>query len=157
VLQIAHKHDYEQHKRRLEEQLRAGIQLLESAYQAQVRALDLVWMLQSEEDGAEATSSAPAAPAPAPAKPEPAPPSRPRHRTAAEVEYSLRDVLPGLPELFTRGDVCKALGYEPDRGTLYRILQELVQEGSVHVESVGSGRNATVYRRAGATDLPSQT
>ena len=40
---------YEQRKRRLEEQLRAGIQLLESAYQVQIRALDLVWMLQAEE------------------------------------------------------------------------------------------------------------
>ena len=43
------REQYEQRKRRLEEQLRAGIQLLESAYQAQVRALDLVWMLQEEE------------------------------------------------------------------------------------------------------------
>lgn len=42
------REQYEQRKRRLEEQLRAGIQLLESAHQAQVRALDLVWMLQAD-------------------------------------------------------------------------------------------------------------
>ena len=64
------REQYEQRKRRLEEQLRAGIQLLESAYLAQVRALDLVWMLQAEESGAGAdlpdtSLAAPGARAPA--------------------------------------------------------------------------------------------
>ncbi|HYN22787.1 MAG TPA: hypothetical protein VE078_17635 [Thermoanaerobaculia bacterium] len=40
--------EYERRKGRLEEQLRAGIELMESAYRAQVRALDLVWMVQAE-------------------------------------------------------------------------------------------------------------
>jgi hypothetical protein len=44
--------EYERRKGRLEEQLRAGIELMESAYRAQVRALDLVWMVQAEEETA---------------------------------------------------------------------------------------------------------
>jgi hypothetical protein len=143
------REQYEQRKRRLEEQLRAGIQLLESAHQAQVRALDLVWMLQAEEIAAEPMAEtaevAPPSPEPTPA---PAPSPAPRRGTG-HLENDLRTALPRLPGQFTRGDVCAALGYEPDRGTLHRLLQELVREGSVRVESVGSGRRATIYRRTG--------
>lgn len=137
---------YEEHKRRLEEQLHAGIQLLESAYQAQVRALDLVWMLQAEVGGED--------PQPAAKKETPPPPRPPRRRTIAEVERDIREALPQLPETFTRRDVCRALGYEPDRGSLYRILQELVQKGSIGVQSVGEGQKPSVYRKAGALHTP---
>lgn len=148
------REQYEQHKQRLEEQLRGGIQLLESAHQAQIRALDLVWMLQAEEGAAEpvaeaeALSSPEPSPVPAPAKQEALPaPRPPRHRGIGDLEDDVRAALPRLPERFTRGDVCAAIGYEPDRGNLYRILQELVRGKSLRVESVGSGRKATVYRR----------
>jgi hypothetical protein len=128
------REQYEQRKQRLEEQLRAGIQLLESAHQAQVRALDMVWMLQAEE----------AAPS------SPSPPTRPARSAAPAphaLEADLREALPRLPEEFTRGDVCEALGYKPDRGTLYRILRELVQEGSLRLQSLGSGRRPSIYRK----------
>ena len=124
------REQYEQHKQRLDEQLQAGIRLLESAHQAQVRALDVVWMLQ-----AEGTVAAPVVP------------SAPRRPGIGELEQDLLEALPRLPERFTRGDVCEALGYEPDRGTLYRLLQELAQKGTVRIEFLGSGRRATVYRR----------
>ena len=146
---------YEEHKRRLEEQLRAGIQLLESAYQAQVRALELVWMLQAETGKPQTFVSPEPAPAPSPAKEEtPPPPSRPRRRGIGELEHDLRGVLPRLPETFTRRDVCAALGYEPDRGSLYRVLQELLQEGRFLVESAGTGQSPTTYRKTGAPDAP---
>ena len=155
------REQYNLHKRRLEEQLQAGIQLLESAYQAQIRALDLVWMLHAEEMGIEAPQAAPAlSPPVAPAVPAPAtepplpPPIAPRRRTPGEVSDDVLAALPRLPELFTRGDVCEALGYEPDRAILYRILQELRQEGSIDVDSPGAGQRATVYRRIGASDSP---
>jgi hypothetical protein len=143
------REQYEQHKQRLDEQLQAGIRLLESAHQAQIRALDVVWMLQ-----AEAPATAPVAEAAVGSSPEPAPlpapaPSPPRRRTPGDLEHDLRETLPRLPEKFTRGDVREALGYEPDRGTLYRILQGLVRNGSLHIEDVGSGRRATVYRKTG--------
>lgn len=155
------REQYEHRKRRLEEQLRAGIQLLELAYQAQTRALDLIWMLHVEEAAAGPAQEAPAlvapepAPAPAPERQEPLPAqSPPRRRSLGDLEVDVRAALPRLPDHFTRGDVCAALGYEPDRGSLYRILQELAQDGTIHTESVGLGRNATVYRRTGAPDPP---
>ncbi|HEX7186222.1 MAG TPA: hypothetical protein VF756_30635 [Thermoanaerobaculia bacterium] len=149
-MRVVTRDEYERRKRRLEEQLRAGVELLEAACQAQIRALDLVWMLQAEERGEAATWSAPA-----PAKPEPLPqPDRPRRRSAPEVEADVRAAFGRLPEAFTRRDVCEALGYEPDRAALYRILQTLTQEGVARVESAGEGQRATVYRKTGGHDSP---
>ena len=36
--------DYDERRKRMDEELRAGIELLQAAHAAQVRALDLVWM-----------------------------------------------------------------------------------------------------------------
>jgi hypothetical protein len=151
------QNQYEQHKRRLEEQLRAGIKLLETAYQAQLRALEMVWMLQVEAAGElEALVSPEPAPAPSPAKQgaPPPPPSPPRGRTIAELEVDVRAALPQLPQKFTRRDIIEAIGYEPNRGSLFRVLQELVEKGSARVESTGTGQIPTVYRKTGAPDAP---
>ena len=150
------RNQYEEHKRRLEEQLRAGIQLLETAHQAQVRALDLVWMLQVEAGRElEALVSPEPSAAPSPTKQEtPPPPSQPRRRTIAELERDVRAALPHLPETFTRRGICAALGYEPDRSSLYRILRELVRQESIRVESVGAGQIPSVYRKADAQQTP---
>ena len=75
MLRAMTHNQYEQHKRRLEEQLRAGIQLLEAAYQAQIRALELVWTLQVEAGEAAPFISPEPAPAPSPPKEETPPPS----------------------------------------------------------------------------------
>jgi hypothetical protein len=134
--------EYERRKQRIEEQLRAGIELMESAYRAQIRALDLVWMVQAEEDS-ETPRSAPAR--------EPLPAAdKPRRRRAPEVDDDVRAAFASLPEKFTRRDVCEALGYEPDRGALYRVLQDLTRSGALRVESSGAGQRATTYRKAGA-------
>jgi hypothetical protein len=142
------RNQYEQHKRRLEEQLRAGIQLLETAYQAQVRALDLVWMLQAEAEaqGAFLPQETAAALSP-PREKTPPPPSQSRRRGAGDLEADVSAVVPQLPETFTRRDICQALDYEPDRGSLYRILRDYVRDGSLRIESVGAGQNPTRYRR----------
>jgi hypothetical protein len=142
------RNQYEQHKRRLEEQLRVGIQLLETAYQTQVRALDLVWMLQAEAEAQGASLPQETAAAPSPPKEEtPPPPSQPRRRGPGDLEADVCAVVPQLPETFTRRDICQALGYEPDRGSLYRILRDYVRDGSLRIESVGAGQNPTRYRR----------
>jgi len=144
------RNQYEQHKQRLEEQLRAGIHLLEAAYQAQVRALDLVWMLQAEAGEVALVSPEPA--------PHPSPPKEktassvsrlPRRQGPGELKDDVEAALPRLPETFWHGDVSDALGYQPDRGSLYRILQELVEEGSIRVKTVGTGRKPTLYRKTG--------
>lgn len=134
--------EYERRKQRIEEQLRSGIELMESAYRAQIRALDLVWMVQAEED-------AEAPPAPPAQEPLP-PPEKPRRRTAPEVDADVHEAFASLPETFTRRDVCEALGYEPDRGALYRSLQLLTRSGDLRVETPGGGQRATIYRKTGA-------
>jgi len=134
--------EYERRKQRIEEQLRAGIELMESAYRAQIRALDLVWMVQAEEDA----QAPPAFPAQAQAPS----PDKPRRRSAPEVDDDVHEAFSRLPETFTRRDVCEALGYEPDRGALYRSLQLLTRSGALRIESPGGGQRATIYRKTGA-------
>ena len=144
--------EYERSQERLEEQRRSGVELVEAAYQAQMRALDLVWMLQG--GLGPMALAGPAAPAPVPQAP-PAPVERPRRRSSSEVEDDIRAAFPRLPARFTRRDVCAALGYEPDRGALYRILQTLAEDALIRVESTGEGQRATVYRKAESGDSPS--
>ncbi|HWN44712.1 MAG TPA: hypothetical protein VNW71_20990 [Thermoanaerobaculia bacterium] len=134
--------EYERRKQRIEEQLRAGIELMESAYRAQIRALDLVWMVQAEEDAE--------SPSPPPAREPLSPPDKPRRRSAPEVDADIRAAFASLPRTFTRSDVCEALGYEPDRGALYQVLRNLTRSGALRVESPGAGQRATAYRKTGA-------
>lgn len=148
------REQYEQRKRRLEEQLRAGIQLLETAYLAQVRALDLVWMLQAEESGAEAdlpvsSLAAPAAPAPA-SQERPVATKQPHGEKTYTARDDIYEAFHRLPERFTRNDVCKTLGYEPDRGALFRVLRELVDQGHIQIADRGRGQRATVYAKTAA-------
>lgn len=156
--------EYEERKRRIEAQHRAGIELLEAACRQQLRALDLVWMTTAEGDVAfppipvgplpSPLDMVPSSPTPAasPAPPQAEPPARrPQRRAAwqllADVEKSLAD----LPAVFDRNDVCEALGYEPDRGSLYRILQQLIRDGILALEDRGAGKHPSRYRKL-ATD-----
>lgn len=152
--------EYERSKARLEEQRRTGIELIETAYQAQLRALELVWMLQGEGTGGGlAPALASAAPtAPPPARQEPQPQiERPRRRSAAEVEADVLAALPRLPQKFTRRDVCQLLGYEPERAALYRALQKLLAEGRIQLEDRGLGQRASIYAKTGGDDSPAAT
>ncbi|HKI02985.1 MAG TPA: hypothetical protein VKK31_13500 [Thermoanaerobaculia bacterium] len=157
--------EYERHKRRVEEQCRAGIELLESAREAQIRALDLVWMLQGQGDGGPAASGRepavsaiePSA-APPPAAPEPLPAAdRFQSKGPSKVDAELRARFWRLPETFTRHDVCKMLGYEPSRGALFRSLQAQVKEGTLCIEAPGGGKRPTVYRKTGEGGSPAQS
>ena len=117
------------------------MELLERAYEVQMRALELVWMIQGGTGPAAPTAPAPPAP--------PTPPERHWHRTAPQVEADVHGIFHALPGRFSRRDVCGALGYEPDRGALYKILQALVLEGRVEVEATGKGQRGTLYRKTG--------
>jgi len=44
------------------------------------------------------------------------------------------------------------LGYEPERGGLYRILQDMVQKGRLRVLTRGEGKRATIYQKTERTD-----
>ncbi len=136
------REDYEERKRRLAEQHRALLEMVEAAHQTQLRALEIVWRMMSGEGSAESLLPRPAAAAPPP----PAPPAKQRQK-AGELYRHVVAALPGLPEPFTQSDVCMAIGYTPDRGSLYRALQDLRLEGSLDVQSSGSGSQPTRYRR----------
>jgi len=152
--------EYEQRKRRLEEELRAGVTLLETAFRHQMRALQLVWATLGGEaveippvvvalpEASALLPAAPAIPAPAPAPP---PPTR---RGAWELLDDVQAALPKVPEVFDRDDICRVIGYEPDRGSLYRTFQGLIQEGAIAIEERGTGRQPSRYKKTGANTTP---
>jgi hypothetical protein len=108
-------------------ELRAAIELLESAHRLQVRALELTWTMLSQE------SAAPAAALPAEPKVE-------------DSEGDLLTVISRCPDVFDRNDVCRQLGFEPERSTLYRALQALVADGVLTIHERGMGRVPTPLR-----------
>jgi len=132
--------EYEARKRRLEEELRSGMELLQAAFQTQFRALEMVWMGASGEPVG--------IPQAAPPPPDEAPEAKRPRRGVGELYADFLTALPSLPEIFDRGDICRAIGYEPDRVSLYRLLTDLVREGTLRIQVRGEGRKATKYRRA---------
>lgn len=142
------QNEYEHYRRRLDEQLASGIELLKAAHAQQIHALELVWKMQSAEEPMRA-----AVPAPAPEAPKAVPP-RPSRRQAGELIDEIEAVLPRLPEVFDRRVVIQALGYEPDRGSLYRALQELFFAGVIARAEIGGGRVPTTYRKKGTGHSP---
>jgi hypothetical protein len=139
--------DYEEQKRRLVEQRRILIEMAETAFQYQMRALDTVRRMMSGEGTGELL---PARPAPSP--PPAAKPTAPRRRRlgAWELYNDIVDALPRLPETFSYSDVGVVLGYEADRGSLHRTLLELSKDGHIAVESKRDGNYPTRYRAARA-------
>jgi hypothetical protein len=144
--------EYNLSKQRLEEQRRDGVALVERAYEAQMRALELVWMLQGG-TGSAAFPAGVVAAAPAPSAP-PAPVEQPQRRRGPEVEDDVYEKLWELPEVFTRRDVCRVLGYEPDRAVLHRVLKKLLRDEFTAVESEGDGQRPTKYRKTGKEHSP---
>ena len=131
--------DYEAQKRRLDEQRRVLIEMAETAYQYQVRALDTVWRMMSGEGSGEILAL------PKPAAARPAAPSR--RRMGPKVLYhDILKLLPQLPVPFIHADVSALLGYAADRGSLHRALLELQDNGYVAIHSEGAGRLPTRYR-----------
>ncbi len=145
--------EYEQRKRRLEEELRAGVELLETAHRHQLRALQLVWAATGMEIPPPVVAPAAAAvyTAPAPAAPTEVTPARAR-RGPWELHNDVVDALDVVPEVFDRNDVCRVIGYEPDRGSLYRTFLDLKEEGTLVIQKRGSGRSPTLYRKTIASD-----
>jgi len=137
------REEYEDRRRRLDAELRAGIDLLEQGHRAQVRALDLVWSTQDP-----STTPAPQfqATMPPPAASAPTPPARPRRRPL-ELANAVRGALHKLPPVFTKDDISRTLGETADRRGLFRVLLDLMQEGYLTIEERGQGRTPTSYRK----------
>jgi hypothetical protein len=150
--------EYERTKARLAEQRRSAMEMVEAGYQAQLKALELYWSLQSGKDEVAysvgvTASSGPAAVPPSGQETLPAEEPVPR-RSAPEVDADVRATFPLFPETFTVRDVYRALGYQPYRSALYLSLRKLVQEGLIRVLEPGSGHRAVVYRKTEAGDPP---
>lgn len=139
------REEYEERRRRLDAELRAGIELLEQGHRAQVRALDLVWSTQGDHP-LSAPAPQRAVPPSQPAAP-PAPPPKRRRRDPGEISNAVAAILDELPLVFTKDDIGRALGETPDRRTLHRVLRDLQQNGTVALESFGQGQTPASYRR----------
>lgn len=145
--------EYEQHLRRLEEQLRLGTELLQASYRHQVGAVELIWRMTNGGDvplptfPTGETRAREAAPPPA------APPKKAR-RGAWDLYGDVADVFPRLPEVFDIGHVRQALGSDPHRGSLYRVLQQFLDEGHLKMESRGAGKTPTRYRKTVTARAP---
>jgi len=147
------REEYEQRRRQLEAERRAGLELIEAAHQAQIRALELVWLAGG--DGTAAAVALPPLPAlAAVATPRTAPaatpararPVRPPRQPLGKLRNDIQDALATLPDTFGTRDLLHALGYMPYRGSLHRILGDLRQEGQIETLHQGEGRIQSRYR-----------
>jgi len=140
--------EFEERKRQLEEHHRAGIELLEAAHRRQIRALEIVYLTAASDEVQIPSPEAPAAEASSTVMPMTAvtPPAFSR-RGPGELREEIRAALSRVPQVFDRHDICRVLGQEPDRSSLFRALRELVQEGVLAVEDVGRGKVAGTYRQ----------
>src|SRR6185295_4189404 len=150
--------DYEQRRRQLDEQHQATLALVEAAWQAQVRALDLVWLasgaggipLVPQLEGfalspARLLGADPAAPGLAP-KPAASPEPSKRSRVWSVIE-EIEQVFEALPEVFDHRDLNRALGRELDRGVARRNLQLLIEEEALAPVDSEGGRLRLRYRK----------
>jgi len=143
--------EYERRRRALEEQCHADLELVRSAYQAKIRALETLWLISSD------VSILPAAPPPLlPAEASPASeaathpvqeerpaPASIRGKACAEIYAAL----PSLPEVFDKKDIVRALGYEPSRPTLHRAFDHLLRDRRIALVQGGKANRPSIYRR----------
>jgi hypothetical protein len=153
--------DHERFRRQLEKQLRADVELIYGAYCAKLRAYEVMHQLHGDLDSrllpaAELPLSLP--PAALPATPPPAPaPAPPPRKAPHELYLAVRETLEELPELFDRSHVNAALGFEPRRPSLYRVLRDLEREGWIAVEERGEGKLSNLYRKLPPPDPPADS
>lgn len=150
--------EYERRRRVLEAQLQADLELVQAGHEAKLRALEALRHAAASETitpvpsvGGDprqvvAPKTSPArlaSPPPAPAPPPPPPPRRPDN----DALFSLQDVLPGLPAVFDRNDVIRALGYTPSRTTLGRAISRLLVEEKIRIAQYSEGGKRTKYKK----------
>jgi hypothetical protein len=148
--------EYERHRRALEAQFQADVELLRAGYQAKLRALEMIWLTAADEALPAAPPPLPAleplqlqaaapdseTPPEAPAAPAPQPALRP-----GQVRYDVEDIFAELPEEFEKQDVVRLLGYAPPRSTLNRALSELLQAKRTKIVRYSDGYTRTRYRK----------
>ena len=132
--------DYERERQRLEDQLQADVELLQTAHQARLRALEAVWQ----------SSCRASEPAPLP---ETSPSPQRRARIGDwELDAAVESALERLPEEFTSEDLRRELGFSPNRSSLHRSLRRLEGNGSLVVRRHGIGRRSALYGKTGPSN-----
>lgn len=139
--------EYEERRRQLDAQLRAEVELLYQAYLVRLRALDTMRLGGGLNAPLQLAPPALADLLPSPAASPAAAPAR-RRQGAWSVLEEVSEALDQLEDTFTRDDVCRVLGYEPKRATLFRVFQTLEEQGVLVVHRRGRGIYPTIYRRA---------
>lgn len=143
--------EFEALRLRLEEQLRADVELLYEAHRVKLRAFETVLRSQADVSGPGYTVAATVVkertgpPLALPASPEP--PREPSRRKAWAVFEAVEEALEQVPELFDKTDLEQVIGQKPSRATLARTLQMLVRDGRIKVEQTGIGRYPTLFRK----------
>jgi hypothetical protein len=141
-------------RERLEEQLRADVELLYEAHRVKLRAFETVWRAQAELD----PSLQPPQPAAAgtrqkivtllpsgPATRE-APSEKPLAQERRELADVVLDVLNALPSVFDKHDVHRLLGFTPSTSSMHRALMRLIELEMIEVAEQGTGRTGNKYR-----------
>ncbi|HEY2737828.1 MAG TPA: hypothetical protein VGK45_05445 [Thermoanaerobaculia bacterium] len=137
---------FEALRARLEEQLRADIELLQEAHRVKLRAFETVWRTQAEVAQMQT-------PPPPVATAAPAEPADTGNRTGGwTVLFSIQEKMDQIPEVFDKNDVAAALGFMPKRATLFRALDELRLDGWIQDESPSEGRRPARYRKLAQPD-----
>jgi hypothetical protein len=129
--------EYEERRRALEKQYAEDLELIRTAHLARLRALEALRQApgRTQPPAAVADRMPPTA-----RKADPRVPRR-------DLRQAIQDVLPQLTEVFDRHQLEKALGFEPPRSTLVRILREMWADKELAIESYSSGRTVTKYRK----------
>ena len=125
--------EYQRRKRHLEEQLRQGTELLQAAFR---EALELVWLAAADKDAVLPRAASEGTTSPSP---QPVTPARPRQKRG-QLWKDIDAVLDQLPEVFDRDDLVKALGYEPDRSALHRVMSVLRRQEIITLKAYSVGK-----------------
>jgi len=140
---------FEALRARLEEQLRADVELLHEAHRVKLRAFETVWRAQADVVQL-AQMPAPSAVDWLPAAKAPASPGKAESRRPGwSVFYAIQEKWDQIPEVFDKNDVAVALGSTPKRATLFRALEALRADGFLAEESRSEGRHPARYRKLG--------
>jgi hypothetical protein len=142
-------------RERLEEQLRADVELLYEAHRAKMRAFETVWRAQAELDPSLQPPPPPAAGArqkvvtllPSAKPTRQAPSEEAPAQERRELPDVVLDVLNALPEVFDKNDVHRLLGFTPSTSSMHRALMRLIELKMIQLEEKGTGRAGNKYRR----------
>ena len=140
--------EYQRIRRQLDEELRAGIEMLQAGHRAKVAALDDRWQeLEPEPAGSPAAPEPRSEPGLSAASTAPvAVPDERERLGAGELLADVEAALDAVGDEFLKSDLCRALGYEPHRSSLHRALRELQEDGVITIHHQGLGRRPSLYR-----------